>query len=78
MDDQLKKEGEPLERSRKESRAEESREKERHPEEVPEAGQDEPGGSGHRISGSGTSTGDYPYRDRGEEGGASHPKPREG
>ncbi|MGH2821004.1 MAG: hypothetical protein ACRDJ5_10170 [Actinomycetota bacterium] len=34
-------------------------------------------GGGHRISGTGSSADTYPHSDRGEEGGASHPKPKE-
>jgi hypothetical protein len=54
-----------MERSGKESRASEERLKER-----------DEGPSGHRISGSGSSAEEYSYKDHGEEGGASHPKPR--
>jgi hypothetical protein len=65
LDEELKHETEPLERSGKEGHAEAHLEKE----------SDTPGG--HRISGSGSSADDYTYRDRGEEGGASHPKPKD-
>ena len=34
-------------------------------------------GGGHRITGSGSSAEDYSYKDHGEEGGESHPKPRD-
>lgn len=83
IDDELKKEVEPLERSLKEPHVEEHLEKEApgrgeagsdFVDERP--GEDEPG-SGHRIAGSGTSADTYSYRDRGEEGGASHPKPKD-
>ncbi len=67
LDEERKKETEPLERSGKESHVEEFREQE---------GGDMP--SGHRISGTGSSADTYSYTDRGEEGGASHPKPKDG
>lgn len=67
LDDERKKETESLERSGKESHTEEFREQE---------GGDVP--SGHRIAGSGSSADTYSYTDRGEEGGASHPKPKDG
>ena len=63
LDEEMKEEAQAVERSGKESRVEDEREKE--------------SATGHRISGSGTSTDDYPYRNRGEEGGSSHPKPRD-
>jgi hypothetical protein len=68
LDDEMKREAADLEHSRKESHVEEERE---------EQGDDDAGLTrGHRVSGSGTSGKDYPYRDHGEEGGASHPKPK--
>lgn len=70
VDDELKKEEEPLVRSSKEGHVEELREQE-------SGTEDEPGGSGHRIAGTGTSADSYSYTDRGEEGGASHPKPKD-
>jgi hypothetical protein len=70
IDDELKKDEEPLVRSVKESRVEESREQEGGTE-------DDPGGSGHRIAGSGSSVESYNYTDHGEEGGSSHPKPKD-
>jgi hypothetical protein len=66
LDEERKRETESLERSGKESHVEEFREQE---------GGDL--GSGHRISGSGSSADSYTYTDRGEEGGASHPKPKD-
>ena len=66
LDEERKKETESLERSGKESHVEEFREQE---------GGDV--GSGHRTSGSGSSADSYTYTDRGEEGGASHPKPKD-
>jgi len=73
LDDELKKETEALERSGREARAEEFLEKE----DVSAAPGDAEGvPSGHRISGSGSSADDYTYKDWGEVGGASHPKPK--
>lgn len=69
LDDELKAETESLERSGHESRVEEHREQQGATEDEPEAGE--------RIAGTGSSADTYPYTDRGEEGGASHPKPRE-
>jgi hypothetical protein len=69
VDDQLKKETEPLERSLAESHVEPERERESPDEE-------ETSGTGHRISGTGSSAEEYPWKDHGEQGGASHPKPR--
>jgi hypothetical protein len=66
LDEERKKETESLERSGKESHVEEFREQE-----------DGDLASGHRISGSGSSADSYTYTDRGEEGGASHPKPKD-
>jgi hypothetical protein len=67
LDEELKKEAESLERSGKEPHVEEFREK--------QGDTDKKKSSGHRISGSGSSAGSYTYDDKGEEGGASHPKP---
>jgi hypothetical protein len=64
----MKQETEPLERSGKEGHAEDFREQQ---------GRGEEEGTGHRLAGSGSSADDYTYRDRGEEGGASHPKPKD-
>jgi len=73
LDDELKKETEALERSGKEARAEAFLEKE----DVSAAPGDAEGvPSGHRISGSGSSADEYSYKDWGEVGGASHPKPK--
>ncbi len=83
LDDEVKKDAESLERSLKESHVEEFLEREAPPKGEPGSdyvderpGEDEPG-SGHRIAGTGSSADTYSYRDRGEEGGASHPKPKE-
>jgi hypothetical protein len=75
LDEQIQGETEALERSGKEAHAEESREIE-----DPSAAPNDAEGtsSGHRISGSGSSAEEYTYKDWGEVGGASHPKPKEG
>jgi hypothetical protein len=70
LDDEMKRDSEALERSGKEAHAEEEREQQGAD---PDTG--EPNRSGHRIAGSGSSADEYTYRDHGEEGGASHPKP---
>ena len=67
VDDQLQEEAEPLERSLGESHVEGERVKE-------DAAGPEPG-SGHRVRGTGSSADEYPWKDHGEQGGASHPKP---
>ena len=75
LDDQIQRETESLERSGKEARAEEFLEKE----DASAAPGDVDGTpSEHRISGSGSSADEYTYKDWGEVGGASHPKPKEG
>jgi hypothetical protein len=74
LDDQLESETEALVRSGKEARAEEFLEKE----DVSAAPDDaERTPSGHRISGSGSSADEYTYKDWGEVGGKSHPKPKD-
>jgi hypothetical protein len=70
LDDEMKRDAETLDRSGKEGHTEEEREQQGSD---PESG--EPTGSGHRVSGSGSSADEYTYKDHGEEGGASHPKP---
>jgi hypothetical protein len=75
IDDQIGHETEALERSGKEARAEEFRETE---DAGAPAGDGEGTQAGHRISGSGSSADEYTYKDWGEVGGASHPKPKEG
>jgi hypothetical protein len=75
LDDEIQKETEALERSGKEARAEEFLEKE---DASAQPGDAEGSTSGHRISGSGSSADEYTYKDWGEVGGASHPKPKEG
>ena len=74
LDDQMKGETEPLERSGKEGHVEEFREMEDAAPEDSTAPEETP--SGHRIAGSGSSADDYTYKDWGEVGGASHPKPK--
>jgi hypothetical protein len=73
LDDEIKRETEALERSGKEARVEEFREME---DASAELGDAEGGASGHRISGSGSSADEYTYKDWGEVGAASHPKPK--
>lgn len=74
LDDQMKHETEPIERSLKEPRADEAREKE---DVTPEVEPPEEAPSGHRIAGSGSSADEYTYKDWGEVGAASHPKPKD-
>ena len=69
LDEEMKAEEEPLTRSGRESHVEPEREK--------EAPETDASGGGHRIAGSGSSADDYTWRDHGEEGGASHPKPKD-
>ena len=69
IDEELSEAAEPLERSGRESHVEPEREQESADDDVP--------GSGHRVRGSGSSADDYSYTDRGEEGGSSHPKPKD-
>ena len=78
LDDEMKKESETLERATKEGHAEAFRQQEMPAEgEAGEQGDDLDGPpTGHRIAGTGSSAETYPYRDRGEVGRASHPKPR--
>ena len=66
LDDELRSESEPLTSSGKESHVEAEREKEA-----------DLSGSGHRVSGTGSSADEYNLTDHGEEGGASHPKPKD-
>ena len=83
LDDELKSESEPLERSMKEAHVEEFMEKEAPPvgeadaELVEDRPAEEEPGSGHRIAGTGSSADAYSYTDHGETGGASHPKPKD-
>jgi hypothetical protein len=74
VDDVIKHDEEPLERSGKEAHVEPFRQDEA-PTDVEPGEIDEPAPSGHRISGTGSSADTYPYQDHGETGGASHPKP---
>jgi hypothetical protein len=68
MDERLEATTEPIERSLKEPHVEGERQEE--PEEADT-------GSGHRVRGTGSSADTYSLTDRGEEGGASHPKPKD-
>ena len=80
LDDKLKEETEALERSLKEPHVEEFLEKEAPGEdELSDDASAPPGepASGHRIAGTGSSAESYSYTDRGEEGGSSHPKPKD-
>lgn len=69
LDQAKKREAESLERSGKESHVEEFREQ--------EGAEDQDQPSGHRIAGSGSSADSYSYEDKEEQGGKSHPKPKE-
>lgn len=64
-DDRVSTESEELERSGREARARQDRLQE----------DDDELGSGHRISGSGSSADSYTYTDHGDQGGAGHPRP---
>jgi hypothetical protein len=70
LDNAMEGESEPLTRSAKEAHVEGERDR--------EAPADDPGGKGHRIAGSGSSADEHSWRDHGEQGGASHPKPKNG
>lgn len=61
LDEELKDESHSIESSSREARVEGHKEKE----------------DTQELEGSGSSADDYPHRNRGEEGGSSHPKPRE-
>ena len=76
LDDQMKHEVEPLIRSNKEGHVEPQLEKEAVDE--PVADTEEPPPSGHRIAGSGTSADEYNWKNHGEVGGESHPRPKDG
>lgn len=67
VDEEMKRETAPLENSNQEAHVEEHLEKER----------DDSAGDGHRIAGTGANADEYPYKDHGEVGGLSHPKPKE-
>ena len=69
LDDKLQGESEELRRSGRESHVEGEREK--------EAPEGDASGSGHRVAGTGSSADKYSLADHGEEGGASHPKPKD-
>lgn len=63
LEGEMKKETESTDRAQKTAHTQEGREKD--------------DGSGHRIAGSGSSADTYNWRDHGEVGGRSHPKPDE-
>ena len=69
LDDKLQDESEELKRSGRESDVEGERE-----EKAPEG---HASSSGHRVAGTGSSADKYSLADHGEEGGASHPKPKD-
>jgi hypothetical protein len=69
LDDKLQSESEELTRSGRESHVEGEREK--------EASEGDSSGSGHRVDGTGSSADEYSLADHGEEGGASHPQPKD-
>ncbi len=79
LDEEMKKETAPLERSTRESHVEDFREMEGATEGAPgsEEQAGSPSGQGHRAGGTGSSADSLSYADRGEEGGASHPKPKD-
>ena len=74
LDDQMKHEVEPLVRSNKEGHVEPHLEKESVEGALPEEEGQAP--SGHRIAGTGSSADEYNWKDHGETGGESHPKPK--
>jgi hypothetical protein len=74
MDERLESTTEPIERSLKEGHVDDDRAEEDRTE---EDFQEPETGSGHRIAGTGSSADTYSLTDRGEEGGASHPKPKD-
>jgi hypothetical protein len=55
----------------------ESANQERHVEEHLEKERDGSAGDGHLIQGTGANADEYPWKDHGEVGGESHPKPKE-
>jgi hypothetical protein len=67
LNDEMEKESAPLETSNKEGHVEDHLEKEN----------DGSVGDGHRIQGTGANADEYPWKDHGEVGGESHPKPKD-
>ncbi len=77
LDEERKKEDHSLETAAKESHVEPERETERVEDPVADEDAEDFSGTGHRIAGTGSSADTYSYTDRGEEGGASHPVPKD-
>jgi hypothetical protein len=67
LNQEMERESATLETSNQEGHVEEHLEKER----------DSSAGDGHRIQGTGANADEYPWKDHGEVGGESHPKPKE-
>lgn len=65
LNQEMEHETAPLENANQEGHVEEHLEKER----------DGSAGDGHRIAGTGANADEYPWKDHGEVGGESHPKP---
>lgn len=70
MDEKMKEESQAVETAMKESHSEEHLEKE-------QTNPEEETGSAPRVAGTGSSADSFSYKDRGEEGGASHPMPKD-
>ena len=66
LNQEMEQETQALERSGKEGHVQESREME-----------GDGSADGHRIAGTGSSADEYSYKDHGEVGGESHPKPKD-
>ena len=64
IDDEMDDEAKPIEQSNKEGHVEDFLDK-------------EGAEKGHRIRGTGSSADEHSYEDKGEQGGASHPRPKE-
>ena len=77
LDEERKKEDHALETSGKESHVEPERETERVEDPVLDEDAEDFSGSGHRIAGTGSSAEKYSLTDHGEEGGSSHPVPKD-
>ncbi|CAN5744415.1 hypothetical protein BH18ACT15_BH18ACT15_04810 [soil metagenome] len=77
LDEARKKEDHALETSAKESHVEPERETERVEDPVLDEDAEDFSGYGHRIAGTGSSADEYSLTDHGEEGGASHPVPKD-
>ncbi|HVL64103.1 MAG TPA: hypothetical protein VM573_02910 [Actinomycetota bacterium] len=78
IDDEMADESEPLQRAEKENRADEAREHERAGrEDADDAGEPRGTAPDPHLAGSQSSADVYPHQEM-EEGGASHPKPKDG